>query len=241
MVLYVRRYVNRFVFILGLIATGWFIWANSIAPRMWRLPMDLLVGRALLQVLLACACGAAIAICVYLTVSWTARGSVQHPLRSVIVAAWYGPAMILMFALSPLPIATGGVLVFATTRAIVARWDRNRPLLSGFAGALFLKRLAAALACSVAIHMGVLALARGSTLLATALFAGTFATLTSLAIVVGAYAPAKPARLSHSVLGLLLIVLLTVGVRISKRGGSGVQGEKTPEAAVRSLTRVFLE
>ena len=56
------------------------------------------------------------------------------------------------------------------------------------------------------------------------LFAGIIATLTSLAMVVGAYAPAKPARLSHSALGLLLIVLLTVGVRIANRGGGGGAG-----------------
>ena len=78
-----------------------------------------------------------------------------------------------------------------------------------------------ALACSVATHSAIAAYARGSMRLSAALFAGIIATLTSLAIVVGAYAPAKPARLSHSALSVLLIVLLTVGLRMVKRGSGG--------------------
>jgi hypothetical protein len=107
---------------------------------------------------------------------------------------------------------------------MVARWDRNRPSLSVSASSLLLKRLTVALVCSVAIHLGVLAYGRGSAVLTAVLFAGIIATLTSLAVVVGAYAPAKPARLSHSALGLLLIVLLTVGVRITHGGGGGAAG-----------------
>ncbi|MBZ5675490.1 MAG: hypothetical protein LAP61_14715 [Acidobacteriia bacterium] len=209
---------------LGLIATGWFIWADSIGSRFGRAPAEFAILRAIGQVLLACACGAAVATIVYLTVLWTGRGRVPHPLRSIAVAVWYFPAMILMFAPTPVSIAVGAVLVFATTRVMVARWDRNRPPLSASAGALLLKRMAVALVCSAAIHLAVGAYARGSALLAAALFAGIIATLTSLAIVVGAYAPAKPARLSHSALSVLLIMLLMVGLRIAKRGSGGGAG-----------------
>jgi hypothetical protein len=216
-----ERYLNRVVVMLGLLATGWFIWTNSIGPRIGRAPLELLIGRAIGQVLVAGVCGEAIAMCAYLTVLWTGRGRVRNPLRSALIATWYLPAMVLMFALTPLSVAAGAVLVFATTRVMVARWDRNRAPLPVSVSALLLKRLAVALACSVAIHLGVAAYARGSTVLAAVLFAGIIATLTSLAMVVGAYAPAKPASLPHSVLGLLLIVLLTVGMRIANRGGGG--------------------
>jgi len=224
MVLDGRAYWNRVVLILGLIATGWFVWINSIGPRIGRAPLDMVLGRATGQILLAGLCGAAIAICVYLTVSWTGRGRVRHPLRSTSVAAWYFPAMILILAFSPVAVATGGVLVFATTRVMVARWDRSRPALRAFIGAPLLKRLAVALVCSVAIHMSVGAYARGSTVLAAVLFAGIIATLTSLAMVVGAYAPENPRRLYHSALGLLLILIMIVGVTINHRGGNGYGG-----------------
>jgi len=206
MVFHGQPYLNRAVVLLGLIATSWFMWANPIAMR---------------RVILACVCGAAVAMLVYLTVLWTGRGRVPHPLGSIAVAVWFFPAMILMFALTPMSIAVGAVLVFATTRVMAARWDRNRPPLSVSGRALLWKRLAVALACSVTTHSAIAAYARGSTRLSAALFAGIIATLTSLAIVVGAYAPAKPARLSHSAMSVLLIVLLTVGLRMVKRGGGG--------------------
>lgn len=220
MVLDVQRYAKRFVFILGLIATAWFVWANSIGPGMGRLPLSLLIGRALLRVLLAIVSAGAIALCVYLTVSWTSRARSQSPLGSG-AAAWYVPAMILTSALAPLPIAAGGFLVFTTTRLMVAGWEPSLPPLPGFDRVLFWRRLGVALACSITIHMGLLALARGSPQLAIALFAAILATLTSLAIVVGACAPAKQRGLSHSFVSLLLMVLLTIGVTISKRGGNG--------------------
>ena len=221
---HLQRQGNRGVAILGLIATGWFVWADSIGPRAGRAPTHLLVEHAIGNVFLAYLCAVAIATLIYLTVAWTGRPRVRHPLRSLTMAAWYFPAMILMFALSPVSIAIGLLLVFTTTRLIAARWDRNRPPLSVSVRSLFLKRMAVALACSAAIHFCVAAYARGSAILAAALFAGIVAILTSLAIVVGAYAPAKPARLSHSIAGVLLIVLLTIGLRITLRGGGGGAG-----------------
>ena len=223
MVLHGQPRWNRAAAILGLIATAWFVWADTIRSRIGRGPLELAFGRAIGHVLLAGACGAAIALCVYLTVRWTGRGRIPHPLRSAAVAAWYFPAMVLMFS-SPAAIMAGSVLVFATTRLIAARWDRNRPPLSLSVGALLLKRMAVALVCSIAVHTAVGAYARGSVLLAAGLFAGMISTLTALAIVVGAYTPARPARISHSALGVMLIVLLIVGVTIRKRGGGGGAG-----------------
>jgi hypothetical protein len=56
------------------------------------------------------------------------------------------------------------------------------------------------------------------------LFALSIAIVTSLAMVVGAYAPAKPASLPHAVLSLLLILLVTAGLMLNRRGGVGSTG-----------------
>jgi hypothetical protein len=89
---------------------------------------------------------------------------------------------------------------------------------------LFWKRLLTAVVCSLAIHASLLALARGSALLSAALFALSIAILTCLAMVVGAYTPAKPASLPHSILSLLLILLVTIGLMLNRRGGGGSTG-----------------
>src|SRR5690242_16242020 len=98
MVSYLRRCIHRSIQIIGLIATGWFVWATLVSTRIRRAPLDLLIGRALLHILVACACAAAIGLCVYLTVWWTSPGRVRYPLGFIAAATWYAPAFILGFA-----------------------------------------------------------------------------------------------------------------------------------------------
>jgi hypothetical protein len=182
------------------------------------------VGRALEQILLGFICAGAVTLCVYLAVSWAAQGCVRRSHSSLLIAAWYVPAMVLAAGKAPMSIAGGGFLIFTTTRLLVARWEPKRPLFSAFGSVLFWKRLGVAVACSIAIHLGVLAMARGSTQLAMVLFGMTVATLISLAMVVGAYAPGKPGAVPHSALSLLLIVLMIAGVTFSRKGGGGYGG-----------------
>ena len=215
-----QRYATRGILILSSIATGWLFWVTSIRPLMRRAPLELLLGQALRQLLLDCACGVAIALCVYLTIWWTSPGHIRHPMRAVFVGVWFPLAIILMSALSPIAIVAGSAVVFSTTRLITSRL--YTPL--GSTPDLFWKRLLAAVVCSLAIHASLLAFARGSALLSAALFALSIAILTSLAMVVGAYTPAKPASLPHSVLSLLLILLVTVGLMLNRRGGGGSTG-----------------
>ena len=218
-----QRYATRGILILSSIATGWLFWVTSIRPLMRRAPLELLLGQALRQLLLDWACGVVIALCVYLTIWWTSPGHIRHPMRAVFVGVWFPLAIILMSALSPIAIVAGAAVVFSTTRLMTSRL--YTPL--GSTPGLFWKRLLAAVVCSLAIHASLLAFARGSALLSAALFALSIAILTSLAMVVGAYTPAKPAKpasLPHSVLSLLLILLVTVGLMLNRRGGGGSPG-----------------
>ena len=121
-----QPYATRCVLLLSLIVTAWLVWATSIGPRIGRLPLDLLLGQSLRQLFLDWASGAAIALCVYLTVLWTAQGRILHPRQAVAVGVWFPMAIILMSALSPIAIAAGAVIVFSTTRLMSARLDAHR-------------------------------------------------------------------------------------------------------------------
>ena len=140
------------------------------------------------------------------------------------MGVWFPLAMILMSGFSAVSIAAGAVVVFSTTRLMTSSLDSRRPVPFIATPALFWKRLLAAVVCSLAIHASLLALARGFDLLSAALFAVSIAMITSLAITVGAYTPARPASLPHSVLGLLLILFVTAGLMLNRRGGGGSTG-----------------
>jgi len=219
-----QRYATGCILVLSSIVTAWFFWATSISPRIRRVPWEVLLGQSLRQILLDWACGAAIAGCVYLTIWWTSPGGVRHPRRTVILGVWFALAMILMSAASPIAIVAGSVVVFSTTRLMTRRLDSRRAMPFEITGVLFWKRLVAAVVCSLAIHASLLAFARGSALLSAALLALSIAIVTSLAMVVGAYIPARPASVPHSVMSLLLILIVTAGLMLNRQGGVGSTG-----------------
>ena len=219
-----QRYGTLCAIALTSIATGWFVWVTSISPRLGRFPLPYSIVLSLLQLVLDWAYGAAIAVCVYLTIRWTSPGRIRHPRRAVSLGIWFSLAILLMSALTPIAIAAGAVVVFSTARLMTRRLYSRRRVPFGISSILFMKRLLAAVICSLAIHASLLALARGSELLSAAILALSIAMLTSLAMVVGAYTPKKPASLPHSVLSLLLILLVTVGLMLNRRGGGGSTG-----------------
>jgi hypothetical protein len=69
-----QRYATGCILVLSSIVTAWFLWITSISPRMGRFPLPYLMVQSLLQLLLDWVCGAAIAVCVYLTICGPAQG-----------------------------------------------------------------------------------------------------------------------------------------------------------------------
>ena len=229
--------------VAGVLATAWFVWINAILPRLGLRSLASIAAEAMLYVMLAWICGAAIAFSVYFVVSLADLPRVtRFSLRASAAAMWYAPAIVLLSAPSASAFAVSIFLVVNATRHLFSQWgaiespiDRMKPartppaLLFGSAGpdtAFLLWSPVPVLLVSFTAQAGVVAMLWRHEFRAAVLLAMSTAILTSLAIARGAYRPAQPPALPHSalsvVLTFLLAVALTFGGFAVRRGGGAV-------------------
>lgn len=211
--------------VLSLAAAAWFVWFHSVAPRLSYEPPGVLLARAAFHLMFAAVCTGAITLCTYVVVlRGGLRPRLRSPLRSLSVAVWYAPAILVASSFSPVSVAASVILVISTTRVLVARWTgpAEDKLSRGFTrpGALAW-RAAAALLASAAVHGAVLALSGGYRLPGVALVAFSACVLTALAMVTGAHTPRSNPVLPHSMLGVILTMVLALGVTAIRYAGSG--------------------
>ena len=200
---------GRFLLIaqlIGLAATGWMAWNNSVAPRLALQSVGSIAARACFYVLLAWAISALITFLIYLIVADEEPGDlVAVSLRSSVVASWFAPAIILLSTLSPAGLFASLVLVVNTSRLLILRWV---PAKSSFAPPASAWNPLPAISAALVLQAGMVALLWKSPVLAAALFALSSAVITTLVVIRSGSKPAEPPHLPHSTLSIVLTILL---------------------------------
>jgi hypothetical protein len=232
-----RRHLNLAMQVVSLIATAWFVWVNSIAPRSD--PAGAIIADAISYAAFALVSTALIAWLVYEVVARAGlQGRVRSPEEALAPAIWFAPAMLLAASFSPFSLATSLILVISTTRLLVSRWMHSgaRPRMAYTPSRVLLWRAVFAAAASLGLHLAIGALAANLTFPAAALFALSASILTALAIVTGAHTPRRNAALPHSTFGVILTLLLAAGITVvyyrgddsgsrrAKKGGGSAEG-----------------
>jgi len=236
--------------VAGVLATAWFVWINSVLPRLGLQSVASIAVQALFCVAFAWICGAVVTFCVYFVVSLAdlARAT-RFSLRTSAPAMWFAPAIVLLPAPFAAAFAVSLFLVANATRQLFAQWGviespihRTEPPRADPAPFFYVASPDAAflswssapvLMGSFAAQAGLVALLWRHPFLAAALFAVSTAILTSLSIATGAYRPGNPPALPHSALSVVWTFLLAAALTfggISARG----RGRAGPDAAAGS-------
>lgn len=232
----------------GVLATGWFVWINSVFPRLGRQSPSSLVAEALFYVVLAWFCGAFITFWIYVVVSLAdLPGVICFSLRSSAAAMWFAPAIVLLTAPGAAAFAVSLFLVANATRHLVSQWGaikspigrtepaRMEPMFLFHAGgpdtAFLSWNSAPVLMGSFTAQAGLVAMLWQYWYLAAALFALSTAILTSLSIATGAYRPEKPPPLPHSALSVVLTFLLAAAFTVGGIAARGRGGADSAAAA----------
>jgi hypothetical protein len=258
-----RRGLALLVQVAGLFATGWMIWISSVQPQSHRYSWASLAGSALGYAVFAWAWSILITFGLYLTIPRRERGdAVWATLRTSTTAVWFAPAIILLTQMSPAALAAALVLVISATRLIYTQWRVLYPRLEaapayapmdllfgeGEPAPLLIRELMPALAVSLCLQSGIMAMLLHVPLLAGALFAMSASVATVFAISSGASDAGRTRDLPRSVLGVVLTVLLAAGMTIGGMSGrvmrhSGAPGnaesgrEPDPVESTRALLR----
>ena len=228
--------------VAGVLATGWFVWINSVLPRLGLETVAGIAARALIYVTLAWICGGIVTFWVYFVVSLSDLSRVtRFSLRTSAPAMWFAPAIVLLSAPLAGAFAVSIFLVANATRQLISQWSaiespihrmepaRVEPALLFRAASPDTAVLSApVLMGSLSAQAALVALLWRHPFLAAALFAHSTAILTSLSITTGAYRPGKPPALPHSALSVVLTFLLAAALTfggISVRGRGGADSE----------------
>ncbi|MEO8097437.1 MAG: hypothetical protein ABI811_07020 [Acidobacteriota bacterium] len=221
---------------LSIGAAAWFTWLHVFTPLLGTESLWILLRRVLTYAAFAVVASAATAACAYLVLSRAGiDGPIRRPWRSVWAATWYAPAVILATSLTWAAAAASLLLIVCTTSALAVEWTSSgtvRP--KGFTPPGVLAwRAAISIAISVAAHGALFAFGGNSPLLAAALFTGTAAVITALAIAVGAFARFQSVRkVPTAALGALLTLILATAISIvhySQWNGDSEEANGTQE------------
>ncbi len=221
--------------VAGVVAAAWFLYTTVVLPRIGRHPIRALAVEALLYVLLAWMCGAALALSVYLTVSADDEGRIAVlSIRSSAPAMWFAPAIVLLSAPMLAASLISLFLIANATRQLIAQWSiavsstAPAPARSAqslrFAGTATGPLPLPVLMGAFAAQSGLVAKLWNHPLSAAVLFALSMAILTSLAVSTGAYHPEEPAALPHSALSIIWIFLLATALTVGGVSASGPRG-----------------
>ena len=126
-----------------------------------------------------------------------------------------------------MPYTASLLLVANTTRLLIAQW-LPAPQITALP---MRSSRSPAVAGSVTVQSGLVALLWGYPLLAAAFFAAGAAMLTTFAIVTGAYRSAKPPVLPQSLFSVALTVLLALGLTVGVFRGFGPGPDSRPGPA----------
>jgi hypothetical protein len=194
--------------VVGLAATGWLVWTNSVAPRLAIESPWSIAARACFYVLLMWALSALITFLVYLVVADEEPANlVAVSLRSSAAAVWFAPAIILLSTLSPAGLFASLVLIVNTSRLLILGWmptdptSPQQPVRWNPQPAIW---------AALLLQTGMVALLWKNPLLAAALFALSAAIVTALAITRSGAKPGKPPVMPPSTLNIALTILLAV-------------------------------
>ncbi len=228
--------------VAGVILSGWWVWLHSILPRLRWESLASLAGEAMGAVAIAWLAGGLLTFCIYMVVALDeVRDTTRFSMRSSAPAMWFAPAIILLSAPFAAAFVVSLVLITYATRLLVAQWvgiespiRRLEPVQGGnsflfdssrLEGAVFRQDRGWVLACSLTAQVGVVALLWHHPLRAAACLATSTGILTSLAIVTGAYRPARLPGLPSSLLSVpmtfLLAAALSFGGIVVGRGYAG--------------------
>lgn len=230
----------------GVVATGWFVWTHHILPRLSIQPLAGILTEALLYVMVAWMCGAAITFCVYFAVSLAELPvATRLSLRASAPAMWFAPAIVLLSTKFPAAFAVSLLLVANATRQMISQWGvvespaQPEPAGRGFMfwsaspASAFSWGSASVLVASAAAQAGTVALLWRRPFLAAALLALSTAILTSLSISSGAQRPGNGPALPHSALSVVMTFLLAAtltfgGIQVRGRGFGGSEEATGP-------------
>ena len=210
--------------VAGVLASAWFVWVNSIAPRLGLPSPGSAVARALTYVALAWICGAVTTFCVYFVVSMADfQLATRFSVRSSAPAMWFAPAIVLLPAPFDAAIVVSLLLVANATRLLIFQWGAiESPMAMPFGAAWI---------ASATAQAGLIAMLWHHPFLAAALLAVSTAILTSLSVATGAYVPGKPPAMPHSALSVVMTFLLAAALTlggIAYRGRGGTRPSAAP-------------
>ena len=128
-------------------------------------------------------------------------------LRSSAIAAWYAPAIILLFTLSPVGLFGSLVIVVTTSRLLILDWV---PVKSDSAPPAAEWNPMPAIFAALALQFGVVAVLWKNPIPAAALFALSAAIITALVVIRSGSKPERPQPMPPSALSVALTILLAV-------------------------------
>ena len=213
--------------VVGLLFTGWVMWASTTGMQWARVPLPWLILRATIYAVAACFAGALITLLLSVTAAeWENEDVIRATFRGSAAAVWFAPSVILLTQLSPAAVIPALVLVINATHMLYTQWRVHQPPgielphASGLFARVqlperrFLKEVGPGLAVSFTLQMGACAvLLRRHALAGIAFTAGT-AMLTVLALATRAVPQQPPRTMPRSFLALALTVLLAIGLTI---------------------------
>ncbi len=226
----------------SLLATAWMVWWASLVPRLHRQTLGSLLLQVLTYTLLAWVWSAVVAFGLYAIVPLEGRSEmVPNVFRTAATAVWFGPAMILLSAFSPVSLAAALVLVVYTSRLLYAQWrppEASAPLRrvyvarepGAFADCqlpqtfVWRDRLPA-LSVALCLEAGAVAVAVHYPLLGAACLCAGTAVLTIFSMTTGAAEAGRPPTLPRSFVGILATIVLASLLTIGRGGfGNGFAG-----------------
>ena len=233
-----RRWVITLIQIGSLLATAWLVWSAALIPKLRRQSLGALVAEVVGYTFLAWAWSAVVACALYAMVPLEDRSDmVPQVLRTAATAVWFGPAMILLSAFSPVSLMAALVLVVYTSRLLYAQW---LPVQSA-AGtpkvyrarepgafddcqlppAIVWKERLPAIAVALCLQAGVIGVAVHYPLMGAAWLCAGTALLTVFSMTTGAADAGRPPTLPKSIVGILATVVLASLLTLGQGGRSG--------------------
>jgi hypothetical protein len=236
-----RRRVEFWGQVTGLLATAWLVWAISLSSY-GRGRLLARIGMALWIACCALAWSAVIAGMVQL-VRRRLRGWEDHPAIRISAAVWFAPATILLLQFSLPGLSAGLALIVIAARLLSGPsgaeeiWYEEQPVF------LVSRHFIPVLGISTGFQLAAVAFWMGRPIMAAALFGMCVAMLTATAIGLGAWGDDKQPNLPRSVLGLVLTFLLALtaggggGWGFGFGSGNGIGGDQIAALPGRSAKK----